>query len=462
MKNRQKRTDPRIPRLRSSKRLTYLGFDIGTNKNHEQQRMSHKNRPKSKYDKEIYDEHLNRIPFGNEGLFCENNLIYGSSPHSPSIYLKKKRINRYSSKNTKLIKPKKFANKGFYIVYKNKNPYQPKNRHFKRFLHIVNDSKNYFLTRSRSMLNLRKLKSANNQIFEDNKKLRSRSFYMSRNRKDKNFLKRISKSPLKSDRNYNKNLQKIKTLIRSCSCNKRNNNLSIEFVDGKKDSTEQELKNKNKMATNNVNPSTTIKKTVAFNKEQSDNLILDTKKITTFKRIDLVEISNSEKTLRFKEGISNELTNVSSDVFLQKTIVSSKKTRQINTDNVKHSPDYQNTHYSSSYYIKSKPGFSFIETSTQEKSSSWGSSEQSLISREIIQSSVSKEKRVDSAVSNFEIRSRKVMMIPRQSRLELFNRSSENRCFILNKNFDTGSGKRLNFMNIRSVYLLIDKVSVIC
>jgi hypothetical protein len=410
--------------------------------------MSHKNRPNPKYDKEIYDDHLNRIPFENERLYCENNLIYGSYPHSPSIYLKKNRINPKILKNNKLIKPKKFANKGFYIVYKNKNPYQPKNRHFKRFLHIVNDSKNYFLTRSRSMLNLRKLKSAKNQIFNDNKKIRSRSFYVSRNRKEKTFLKRLSKSPLKLDRNCSKNLQKIKTLIRSCSCNKRNNNLSVEYVDTKKDSTEKkEFKNTNKTVTNNGFPSTTLKKTVAFNKEQSDNLTLGTKKITTFKRIDLIEISNSEKTLRLKEGISNELTNVSSDVFLQKTIVSSKKTRQINTDNVKHSPDYQNTHYSSSYYIKSKPGFSFIETSTQEKSSSWGSSEQSLISREIIQTSVSKEKRVDSAVSNFEIISRKVMMIPRQSRLELFNRSSENKCFILNKNFDTESGNRLNFMN---------------
>ncbi len=400
--------------------------------------MSHRNRPNSIYDKEIYEDYLHKKPYGNERLFCEKNLIYESSPSS-MIYLKKNRENPYILKNNRLVKPRKIANKGFYIVYKNKNPYQPKNRHFKRFLHIVNDSKNYILTRSRPMLNLRKLKSANNKIFDDNKKLRSRSFYMSRNRKEKTFLKRLSTSPLKLDRN-NKNLQKIKTLIRSCSCNRRNNNLSVEYADTQKTCPDAELKNRNKTVINTVLSSTaTKKKTVAFDKEKSDSLTSDTQKVTTFKRIDFVEmmISNSEKTLRLKEGITNELTNVSSDVFLQKTIVSSKKTRQINTDNLKNSSDYQNTHYNSSYYIKSKSGFSFIETSKQENSSS---SQQSSISREIIQSNVSKEKTVDSAVSNFEIRSRKVMQIPRQSRLELFNRSSEKKCFILNKNFDTGSG----------------------
>ena len=189
--------------------------------------------------------------------------------------------------------------------------------------------------------------------------------------------------------------------------------------------------------------------------EKDENFILKNNKLPGFKRFEFIETtSSSEKTFKLKGGVTNELTNVSSDVFLQKTLVSNKANQQTNKQNLVNNHDYQNSCNTSSYlgyrnridFIKSKSIFSITDTTKHENSSSWTSYEHSLISREInqpIQSTrnISKERTLDSFTSNFGNKSVQIMMIPRQSRLELFNRSSENRCTFFQKNLDKCSGK---------------------
>ena len=427
---------------RPSKRIMSLGFDIGTSDNYDEKITSIKKIPKPNFNKEPCSNCLNGARQA-EKLVYKKNLIYECSL-SPVIRFQKNRANSnfIIFKNKKIINRKKFGKQGFYMIYKNKNSNLKKKRQLKYY---IDKQKNPTSKRSQSLFNV---KSDNKPIRNTFNKVRSRSLYASNN---KNVLNRLSKSPLKSICQRYKNLNKIKTLIRSCSCNRKNNNLSVDYIDTHRNVNEANcIKKINERVISSMKFKSSIKKD-----EKDENFILKNNKMPGFKRLDFIEtISSSEKTFKLKGGVTNELTNVSSDVFLQKTLVSNKENQQTNKENLVNNHDYQNSCNTSSYlgyrnridFIKSKSIFSIIDTTKHENSSSWSSYEQSLISREInqpIQSSrnISKERTLDSFTSNFGNKSVKIMMIPRQSRLELFNRSSENKCSFFQKNLDKCSGK---------------------
>ena len=374
------------------------------------------------------------------------------------------------SKNKFNFKRKSFSNLLIYNKKQEKmnreNTKKTKQRKSRKCKDMKEILKNKNIKLNKSVLNLCRLSKAccnshyngNNNILFNN----LNSYKRKQKSIEVNPLKIVRKWPFKYE-NQNIQINKIKKFLKNCSCN---NNAAIDI---------EKKEIKKQIQTKRYNKTTSKKKIIDLGIKCRFNTNVNV---------------NRKNSTELTSIVSNELTNVSSDVLLQKSFCTLHKNQRIKylklrtpTINIglnlsqdstfifecsdikvheyrnnyliyfdKNNNDYEHNFRS---FKSSKHHFtnSFnIQTSIFD---SLNSKEKSNFFKKALKSENSKTTEINNSTKNFNI-----LIVPRQSRLELFNRDLKQRSYleIVPNNSEFASryiiGKNMNLLNFyASLYI---------